>query len=227
MRLLAPLCVALTLAGPLAAAEAGRLTVTGEGHVEAVPDMATLSLGVSHEAKSAEEAMARVSADLAAVLERLRAAGVAERDLQTQGLDLAPVWSSYGSGSDRRITGFRATNMLSVRLRGLDTLGETLDLVIGDGANTFRGLSLGLQEPLPFRDAARRAAVADARRKAALYSEAAGLTLGPVLSISEGAAEPPRPVRMDAAVASDDGLPVAPGEVCVSALVTMVFEIDE
>ena len=225
MRLVAVLCLALTLAAPLSAEEPGRLSVTGEGRVERVPDMATLSLGVTHEADSAVEAMAEVSDDMAAVLDRLRAAGLAERDLQTADLSVSPVWSGYDSGERRRITGFRASNMLTVRMRGLDALGKTLDAALGDGANDFQGLSFGLQEPGPAEDAARRAAVADAIRKAALYAEAAGLSLGPVVSISEGGAQMPPQFRMEAAKAASGGVPVAPGEISVSASVTMVFAI--
>lgn len=226
MRQIAVCLILFCLAAP-AAAETPTLTVTGEGRAEAAPDMATVTLGVTHEAETAKDAMDRVSADLGAVLATLRAAGIEERDLQTAGLRLSPVWTSYDSRQTRRITGFRATNTVSARVRALDGLGNVLDAVLAEGANTFQGISFGLQEPTPVLDAARRAAVADAQRKAALYAKAAGVTLGPLQSLGELGAAAPRPMVMEAARMASDAVPVAPGEMTLSAQVTMVFALEE
>ncbi|TCP60850.1 hypothetical protein EV663_10724 [Rhodovulum bhavnagarense] len=201
-----------------------RLTVTGMAEVAAAPDMAMLRLGVVREARSAQAAMAGVSSDMGAILDRLGAAGIAPRDLQTSGLDLSPVWSSHDSGQRREITGFRAANTLSVRVRGLEGLGELLDQVIGEGANSFEGIGFGLQDPASARDEARRQAVADAMRKARLYAEAAGHDLGALVSISETGTAQPVPMMMEAARLSAP-VPVAAGEVTLSARVTMVFEL--
>lgn len=228
MRLIALALLLSGLALPVPAQDMADLRVTGRGTVEAVPDMAVLTLGVAHEAETAAAAMERVSADLAAVMDRLKAAGIEDRDLQTSGLDLSPVWTDREAGRRQEIIGFRAANMLSVRVRGLDGLGEVLDGVIAAGANTFQGLGFGLQEPEPVLDAARRAAVADALRKAALYAEAAGLTLGPVRSLSDEGGPVPRPMTMDAAPRmAAEAVPVAPGEVTFSASVTMVFALED
>lgn len=227
MRLITLVLVLAGLAAPLWADTAGRLTVSGRGTAEAVPDMATLTLGVTHEAETADRAMDKVSADLFGVLERLRAAGIAERDLQTRGLTLSPVWTNYDAGRQREITGFAASNLLTVRVREMDRLGAVLNEVVGAGANSFRGLSFGLQDPAPAMAAARRAAVADAMAKAALYAEAAGVTLGPVLSLEEGSANTPRPLMARAMNEASDAVPVAPGEVSLSASVSMVFALGE
>jgi len=225
MRLIASLLLVLSLSAPAFAESEPQLSVTGRGTFEATPDMATLTLGVTHEAKTAEDAMDLVSADVADVLRLLRLAGIEERDLQTSGLTLSPVWSNYGSGQARRITGFSASNMLTARVRDMSNLGEVLDDVIEEGANSFQGLSFGLQEPEPALDAARRAAVADAMAKARLFAEAAGVTLGPILSLSEAGAQTPRPQMMEMARMASDAVPVAPGELTISAGVSMVFEI--
>lgn len=228
MRLIALALVVTGFATAALAQNAPELHVTGRGMIEAMPDMAVLALGVTHEAETAAAAMDRVSADLATVMGRLKASGIEDRDLQTSGLDLSPVWTDYEPGRRQEITGFRAASTLSVRVRGLDALGEVLDGVIAAGANTFQGLSFGLQDPEPARDAARRAAVADALRKAALYAEAAGLTLGPVRSLSDKGVQMPRPMTIDAAPRmAAEAVPVAPGEVTFSASVTMVFALGE
>ncbi len=209
-------------------ASGGRLTVTGEGRVESVPDMATITLGVTSEAKSAAEAMDRTSRATAAVLERLKAAGIADRDMQTRDLHLSPIWEnrSSSSGNTRpRIAGYEASNTVLVRVRALDDLGRILDDVVEGGANLFQGLSFGLQNPGPVQDEARRAAVADAMRKAALYAGAAGLTLGPVLELAEAGAVAPMPVAMERIALMSEPVPVAAGEVSTVAHVTMVLRI--
>jgi uncharacterized protein len=220
--------IALTATGAAAQEPARNLaliTVTGEGRVSLPPDMATITLGVSAEATTAREAMDQTSAGVAALLDRLAAAGIERRDLQTAAINLNPVWDHRNSGTPR-ITGFAASNTILVRVRALDTLGGVLDAVLEAGGNTFHGLAFGLQSPEPHRDAARSAAVQDARRKAELLAEAAGVTLGPIAAITEGGAiEPPRPMfRMQAEMASD-AVPIAEGEVDVTAHVTVGWEI--
>jgi len=219
---------AMIWGGTAAAAEleAGRLTVTGEGRIASVPDMATITLGVVHEAPTAAVALDAASAATGAVLDGLAADGVAARDIQTRDLALRPVWSNRSSttGSPPRITGFQASNTVVVRVRDLDALGGILDRVVSRGANLFQGLSFGLQDPAPLQDRARRDAVAEAQRRARLYADAAGLTLGPVLLLNE-AGTSPVPVQMLRLEAMEDAVPIAQGEVRTTASVTMVFAI--
>ncbi|MDW3181271.1 SIMPL domain-containing protein [Roseobacter sp.] len=218
---------AVLSAGMALADDARVITTTGIGTVETTPDMATLRLGVTHEDKEAAATMAATSEGVTAVLARLEAAGIAARDMQTDQLSLQPIWSDYNSNSRdaRKITGFLATNMLTVRVRDLDTLGSVLDLVIGDGANSFNGLSFGLQEPKPSQDAARADAVKDAVDRAQQLAEAAGVTLGPIQSISEqGGFARPQMMEMAAARSAAD-VPIASGELTVSAQVNIVFAI--
>ena len=126
------------------------ISVTGEGQVEAAPDMATVAVGVQTDADTAAAAMAENSAKLAAVIERLKAAGIEPRDIQTSGLSLAPRYD-YGQqdGTPPRLVGYSASNMVTVRVRALDTVGGVLDGVVADGANTLNGLSFGLADDRP------------------------------------------------------------------------------
>ncbi|NBE06284.1 SIMPL domain-containing protein [Paragemmobacter ruber] len=202
------------------------ITVTGEGVVTAAPDLATVSLGVTTQGATAAEAMAANSASLAAVLERVKAAGVEDRDIQTSTLNLNPNWSNSDGSSMPEIQGYVATNTLSIRVRDMAKLGPILDAAIADGANTLNGVSFGLAEPDPAMDEARKAAVAEARARAELLTGAAGVGLGRIVSISEsGGYAPPMPMyRMEAAMA-DAPVPVAGGEVGVTAQVTITWEI--
>lgn len=202
------------------------ITVTGEGSAERAPDLATVQIGVTTVGETAAEALAANSAAMAAVTDRLKAAGVADRDLQTTGLSVNPNWTGYDSSSSAegpRISGYTASNILTVRVRALDTLGAVLDASVSDGANTLNGLTFGLADPKPAMDDARKAAVADALAKAELLATAAGVTLGPIVSITEGGAQlDPQPMFREAASAAP---PVAGGEVGYGATVTVVWQL--
>ncbi|NDK34110.1 SIMPL domain-containing protein [Rhodovulum sulfidophilum] len=226
---LAPLALAVSaLVAPVAADAAPELRVTGTGSATAAPDMATLRLGVGHEADTAAEAMALVSDDLGRVMAELQAAGIEARDIQTSGLNLSPVWGDRSEDKRPRITGYSAANGVTVRVRELDGLGPLLDTVIGTGANTLDGLSFGLQEPGPVMDEARRAAVAEARRKAELFASASGQSLGSLVSLVEQGANQPRPMQMKMSFESmADTMPMAEGELELDATVTMVFELGD
>lgn len=206
-----------------------RLTVTGTGSIEVAPDMATIRLGVSSEALGAREAIDDNTRAMAGVLERLRAAEIEDRDIQTSNFSVSPRYDyNRQSGEAPKITGFIAQNMVTVRVRDLDRLGGILDEVARDGANSFNGLSFGLQDRGPVEDAAREAATAEARRKAELYAVAAGFTLGDVMTFSEGDDYVRvEPMMMEQSMrASSDAVPVAAGELTVSARVTIVYAIE-
>jgi uncharacterized protein len=119
-----------------------------------------------------------------------------------------------------------ASNILTIRLRQLDGLGAVLDAAVADGANTLNGLTFGLADPKPALDEARKEAVADARARAELLAAAAGVKLGRVISISEGVV-PTDPAPMFRAEASAAPVPVAGGEVGLSASVTIFYQIVE
>lgn len=204
------------------------ITVTGEGRVDAAPDMATIRLGVTETATEAKAAMEATSDAMAGMLARLMEFGIEDRDVQTQNVRLDPIWSRRGNNGDEtpKITGFSASNILMVRVRELSTLGSVLDAVLDDGANEFNGLSFGIQDPSALMDQARSDAVKAAVAKATIYAEAAGVTLGSVQSISEAGGARPVPMMMEAAAArSADVVPIAAGEVSLSASVTVRFAI--
>ena len=219
--------LSLPFAVPALAEGPATISVTGEGTVSSAPDLATISLGVTTTAATAAEAMSANSQALTAVLDRLKAAGVAPRDMQTSNLTLNPNWVSYDNGSSNKIEGYTASNMLTVQVRALDTLGTVLDSSITDGANTLNGVTFAVSEPRPAMDEARKKAVADATARATLLVQAAGAELGPIVSMSEqsGFAQPMPMFRMEADATGS--VPTAGGEVGLNASVTIVFEIKQ
>jgi uncharacterized protein len=219
--------LALPMAAPVFADGAGQITVVGEATIASTPDMATVSMGVMTSGATAAEAMAANSALLTAVIEKLKAAGIADTDMQTANLYLNPNWVGYDSGQTPTISNYSATNNLNVRVRDLASLGSVLDASLSDGANTLNGITFELAAPRPAQDEARKAAVADAAAKAALYAEAAGVKLGKIIGISEqqGYAGP-APMFMDAKAASSP-VPVASGQIAVQSAVTITYELAE
>lgn len=203
-----------------------RLTVTGEGEARAAPDMAAIQLGVTTQAPGAAEAMRRNSDQQRAVIEALAGAGIEQADIQTSGLNLNPVMD-YAEGRAPSVTGYQASNMVTVRVRDVARLGEVLDAIVAAGANEINGISFMREDGADSEDEARRAAVEDARHKAEVLAEAAGLTLGPVLVLRDTPAmEGPRPMMMEARAASDAAkVPIAAGEVAITAQVQMEFAL--
>lgn len=226
MQILRSVVMAAFLAAPVTGL-AGEIVVQGYGSVEQAPDMATITLGSQFAAKSAEQALEQVNESTASVLETLTELGLEARDIQTSGLYLNPVWDdSYTQHGSRRIRGYSAGNTVHIRVRDLEMLGGLLDQVVRDGANTFNGLNFGLQDASDAQNEARRRAVADARAKAELYAEAAGVALGAIVELKDGVTSSPQPVFMErAALAMSDAVPIAEGEVSTSARVTITFDI--
>jgi uncharacterized protein YggE len=211
---------------PAAAQEApaGRLTVIGDGSVDTVPDMALISLGVT----SAAEALHLNNDQQAAVIKSLLDSGVPQRNIQTSSLNLSPLYSNEPSRDGQpKITGYQASNIVTVKVLAITELGGMLDKVVTTGANQLNSLSFGLADPEPAANEARKQAVADAVAKAKLYAEAAGVKLGPIVRFQEGsAAEAPQPMfRRMASVA--EAVPVSAGEVTVTAQVTITFALGQ
>ena len=203
-----------------------QIVVSATGSVEAAPDMATVTLGVSRNARTASQAMSDVSEATASVLARISEAGIDDRDVQTSSLNLNPVWD-HGNERPPQVRGYVASTTLSVRVRALDDLGGLLDRLIGDGANTLNGLTFGIAETDQLETAAREDAVRQARAKAETLANAAGLVLGPVQTISEGSRVSAPAPMMRGAMMEAAAVPVAAGELQIRVSVTMEFAIAE
>ena len=204
-----------------------RITVTGIGEVYVAPDMATISLGVSSFHEKASDAMRINSTAMNKIFTHLKTANIEPRDIQTTQLSLNPRWDRRNnSNTQPRIIGYEALNTLTVRVRELESVGTVLDVLTKAGANRINHISFDVQKPRPHKDEARKNAVADARVKAELYAQAAGVELGKVIYINENGGNPqPRTMaRMEMAMASD-AVPVAAGELGLRSTVTIVFEI--
>lgn len=220
---------------PMHRPAAATLSLTGEGTVRAKPDMATLSLGVVAEAATARDALAENTARMAEIIEALRAEGIESRDLQTADFAIDPRYSGPPRNPDLepfvpKIVGYSVRNTLTVRIRDLERAGQILDKAVTLGANSISGPSFTVADPSALEDLARKAAMRDARRKAVLYAEAAGVTLARILRIDEVGdfSPPPMPMaRTMKAEAFDAAVPIESGELAMIARVAVSWEIAE
>jgi uncharacterized protein YggE len=223
--------IALAASVPFAApayAEADQppsfIAVTGEAHISVPPDLAQIDAGVTSEAKTAREASDANNAAMGKVLLALKGAGIDEKDYQTSRLSLQPQYSSKTS-SPATITGYRASNRVTIRLRDVAKVANVIDTLVSAGTNEIGGINFMVSQASKLLDDARGQAVADARRKAEIYAKAAGVALGAPLSISEeGAAQPLFQTRMAGKMAATP-VPIAQGEETLSITVSMTWAI--
>lgn len=189
------------------------LEISADGTSTRAPDLAMIQAGVVTQAATAGDAMRQNSTRMATVLAALKRAGVAERDIQTASIALSPQYR-YAQNEPPVITGYQASNQVTVRFRDIAKSGAILDALVKEGANNISGPNLTVDKPEAALDEARTAAVATARARAELYAKAAGLRVDRILSISESGAmpPPPRPMMMMRAEAAADATQVVAGE---------------
>jgi uncharacterized protein YggE len=222
------LALALCTAPQLAAAQTPLprvITMSGHGEARATPDTAILSAGVSAQAPTAAAALAANNSRMQAVIVALKKQGLPDKDIQTSNFSVSPQYAS-GNGEAPRVTGYQANNQVEVRLEDVSKLGATLDALVAAGANQMNGVSFSIRNDAELLAQARAAAVAEARLKADIFSKAAGVGLGSILSIGENGNEGPRPLFAAAPMmARAKSVPVSLGEQSVAADVTIVWEI--
>ena len=215
--------LALAIALPAGAAE-HVVTVTGEATVSVAPDTSIIRLGVTSQGKTAREANDANAKQMTAVIAALKGAGIADRDVQTSHLSIQPQYDTSRPGA-ARLTGFQATNQVTVKIHTIDKLPDILDKAIGAGANEMSCIEFMVTERSKLLDQARAQAMADARRKAEIYAQAADAKVGHVVAITEAGAASAPPVALQAMRAS--GVPIVPGEQTLHAQVTVSYELTQ
>lgn len=232
----AALLVVLALSAPAAAAQAQAapslppdatlLSVSSQAEARRAPDIATVSAGVVTQAADGNAAMRQNAEQMNRVLAAIKAAGVAGKDVQTSGINLHPQYR-YEENQPPRITGYQASNTVTVKLRDVAKMGQVLDALVASGANQINGPSFGIEDPEPLYDQARVQALGQARARAETYAKALDLRVRRIVSISEGGAAIPSPMPRMAMMKAEayDSTPVAPGESSVSVNLDVVFEL--
>ena len=205
-----------------------RLDINATGEVTRVPDLAIISAGVVTRSASASSAIQQAATRMARVREALRQAGIADRDIQTSNISLSPNYV-YAKDQPPRISGYSASNQVTVRFRDIANTGKVLDALVAEGANQISGPNLTVEKPETGLDEARVKAVAIARARADLYARSLGLRVVRVVSVSEsgGYAPPPPmpPMVMMAERSQAADTRIDPGEQKLQVNVAMTFEL--
>ena len=212
---------------PYVATDGTLLNVSAQGEAKRVPDIATVSTGVVTRATDSNSAMRANADQMAKVVAAIRAAGIAEKDVQTSGISLNPTYQ-YRENQPPTITGYEAHNTVNVVVRDIGKLGKILDTLASVGANQINGPSFDVDKKDEAMDEARQNAIAKAQTRAEMYAKTLGMKVRRIVSINEGGGfSPPMPMmRMQAMeMAKGADTSVSPGENTLSVTLDVVFEL--
>ena len=226
---------ALSWAAPAAAQQASitqtiagtRLDVTATGSVTRVPDVAIISAGVVTHSPTASAALQEAADRMNRVLAALKRAGVEDRDIQTGSVSLNADYR-YPENQAPQVTGYSASNTVTIRFRDIRSSGKILDALVAQGANQISGPTLTVDKPEAALDEARASAIAAGRARAELYARSLGLRVVRVVAVSESggyAVPPPAPPMPMMARMESAQTKIEPGEQKLEVSVTMTFEL--
>ena len=203
--------------------------VTGNGSVVGEPDIATLSLGVSAEKASVEEAREVAASAMTDVIESLKANNIAEKDIQTENFSIYPQYDY--TDNERVLRGYKVNNTVSVKVRELGSLSNIIDAAAAAGGDivVVNAIQFMIEDATALQTQARALAVKNAEAKAQTLAEASGVTLGKPITITEISMGGGPPVAFAESAAFDDSArsstPIEAGELTVTVNVAIVYEI--
>jgi uncharacterized protein YggE len=204
------------------------VSVTGTGKVTVTPDRFVFNVGVQTIAPAVQDAVNRNNARVASVIEALVKAGAKREDIQTSNFNIWPQ-QEHREGRPGDIVSYQVTNNITVRSAKVADAGRLLGVAVGAGVNNASGIQFEVKDPEKGRDEGLKRAMADARAKATLLAQAAGRTLGPAITITEGSGQyrPPYPVPVaQAAMAMESrvsDVPVEAGQQEMSYMVSVTY----
>lgn len=210
--------------------QATTLNLSAYGEVRVAPDKATINIAVQNEAPTAAAALSANAVKMNEVMAALKKAGIADKDIQTSGLNLNAQYD-YVQNEPPKLRGYQAANQVTITVNDLTKLGAVVDATVKAGANTINGISFGLKDPTVAENAARELAVKALQAKAGLYAKATGFRMGRLVTLSEGGGySPPSPMpvmayaRMEKA---SDSTSVSGGELSVRIDITGLYELSK
>jgi uncharacterized protein YggE len=203
------------------------ITVQGVGRITLTPDLATVSVGIQSQAATAAAAQSAASAAMTKIIAAVKKAGVAETDMTSQWVSLQPQYAyAPNGGTPPRVTGYQANQNLSVKVRKIKTTGPVIDAAVGAGATQVNGISFSVSDPTSATAQARTAAMADAKKRAGALAQAAGVSLGAIIAVTEVSAPAPVPFAAgDVRAGLDAATPVQVGTTDLEVDVTATFAI--
>ena len=205
--------------------------VSGEGKVAVVPDVATLRLGVSAQENTVSEAQSKASDAMNGVMNALKSAGIAQKDIKTQYFNIQKVTRWDRDKEQEVVLGFRVSNTVTAKIRKIESAGSVIDAVAAVAGDLTRidGISFSIDDPSAYRDEAREKAMADAKAKAEQMAKLSGVNLGKPTYISESFYAPPpiapREMLKADVVGAAAPTPISVGEMDVTVNVQVVYSI--
>jgi uncharacterized protein YggE len=200
--------------------EEGRtVTVTGVGVVEAVPDEAELSFGVTATAATAKAAREASDRQMQGVIAALKERGIDDADIQTANVSVSPSYGPTGG----KVVGYTASNSVAVHIRELDAVPAAIAAAVAQGANEMSGPTLTTSKQKELYREALAAAIADARERAVAIAVPSGAELGEIVA----AVESPTgggPIAFDQK--AENSTPIEPGTIEIQAQVAVTFELE-
>ncbi len=201
-------------------------SVSGEGKITMVPDIALVSVGVTAQGATVSRVQQELNTKINAVSDAIKKLGVDDKDIKTSYYNISPTYD-YASGTNR-ITGYQANSNLAIKVRKIDNANAVIDAATANGANEVSGVSFDIDDKTKAENEARKLAVSDAKAKAEAAAGAAGFKLGRVINYSEGGGAP-RPLMYDTKalpVAGGEPTQVEPGSSELTVTVTLSYEIN-
>ena len=230
---------ALAAAAIASSAQAAEVQIQSQGpvvelsvseSVDAKPDIVDIGAGVTSQASTAVEAMRINAREMNAVIDRIKALGIKDKDIQTTGINLSAQYDYDQSTSRQVFRGYQASNRVNVTLREVPRAGEVLDALVAAGATDINGPNFSLDDDTGARAQARKAAFDKARAQAEEYARWSGFSGVRLLEINESvAAGPPMPYAQSAERKMMDvsaaPTPVEPGLVGTMVSLPVKFEM--
>ena len=196
---------------------------SGDATVNKKPDLAIINAGLDAQSGSASEAQRDLATKAAKLIARIKQLGVQDKDLSTSGYWIGPVYGSTG----QTVTGYRASEQLTVKWHNVDTVGATLDAIVQQGGATNISVGFGLANPKAAQAEARALAIADAKSKAQAMASAAGVQLGQIIRIADSSTSyrPPSPYSFSAGAADKAVSQVPVGDLEIEITVEVDYSI--
>lgn len=204
------------------------LSITEE--VEAEPDMVTIGAGVSTDAPTAVEALRLNSVEMRRVIDRIKALGVDEKDIQTSGISLNPDYDYNSETRQSKIKGYTASNQVRVKLRDIDATGRVLDALVVAGANDLSGPNFSIADDTAAKAQARQRAIARGEKRALEYAAMLGFDGVKVLQVEEGISGRSQyagraAMSIETELPADAAAPIQPGLVSSGVSITITYEL--
>ena len=210
------------------ASKSRTITMTGRATIGTSPDRVEITLGVSSKAETAKDALTLNNVNMNQIISTLKENGVEEKYILTSNFSIHADYQHFKDGRPAQVRGYNVSNTVRVQVQDVKKLGPLLDKVVSAGSNQVHGIRFYVSNAEEIKDKARKKAVERARRKAELYTEAAGVKLGKVMVISESphhAGNNPVPMARSLK-AEATSVPISGGEQQLGVSVTISWELD-